>query len=693
LLTPEDDKTPGAHAVVVLAHHYWTERFQQNPQVLNQALLVNGVLMTVVGVAPRDFRGITLGQNPSVFVPISMREALTPRWKGLENRRNYWIYLFARLKPGVTFGQAEAAMNVVYKPIIKDIDLPLQKGASDRYLKQFTEQTMKLEPGDRGQSSMLTEGRTPLLLLLAITGFVLLIACANIANLLLARSAARSKEFSIRISVGASRTQLIRQLMTESLVLSLTAGLAGLIVAYWTNSLLISYLPSDAGPIFSPNLNATTLAFALGLSIIAGFLFGLFPAVHSTRDSVAAVMKDQAGNVSASSGAAWFRRSLVTAQVALSLLLLISAGLFLKSLVKIMRVDLGIKTENTIVFGLSPQLNQYSPERTRALFEKLEQSISSLPGVTHVAASMVPLIAGNNWGNNVSVDGFEPGPDTDTHSMYNEVGPGFFRTLGVPLVAGREFTDSDGINAPKVAIVNEAFVRKFSANSSAIGKRMQQGAGGKNDIEIVGIVKDAKYSGVKQAVPALYYVPYRQNKDLGSLSYYVKTSIPPQQIMPQIRRAVAEVDSNLPIEELKTLEKQVDENIAVDRMISTLAASFAALATLLAAVGLYGVLAYTVARRTREIGIRLAIGAQPNAIRRLVMKEVLWMIAIGTAIGLPAAFGLAKFSESLLYELKGSDPWVHAGATLLVVAISLVAAYIPIRRAMAVDPLAALRYE
>ena len=693
LLAPTDDEIPGAHRLVVLSHAYWTERFSQNNQILNQALLVNGVPLLIVGVAPRDFRGTTLGASPEIFVPISLRETLTPGWKGLTNRRNYWIYLFARLQPGITLEQAQASINSNFKAILKDVELPLQTGASDSFSQRFVDQSMTLVPGAQGQSNMLRKARTPLLLLLAITAFVLLIACANIANLLLARSANRAKEFSIRLSLGASRAQLIVQLLTESLVLSVLAGLAGLFIAYATNQVVVALLPPDASNVISPALRPVTILFAFVLSLVAGFLFGLFPAVHSTRQNLASAMKDQGANVSSSRSATRFRNTLVTAQIALSLLLLISAGLFLKSLVKIMKVDLGISTANTIVFGLSPELNQYPPERSRALFEQIEEKLATLPGVTGVTASLVPLITGNNYGRNVSIDGFEAGPDTDTHSMFNEVGPGFFRVLGVPLVAGREFSARDGFNAPKVAIVNEAFVRKFSPSAPALGKRMQQGAGKTNDIEIVGIARDAKYSDVKDAIPPLFYTPYRQDKSIGSSSFYIKLTLPPEQFIPSLRQAIASLDPNLPIEELKTLEAQVNDNIALDRMISTLAAAFAGLATLLAAVGLYGVLAFTVTRRTREIGIRLAIGANGGDIRNMVLREVGVMVVFGIIIGFPSAILLSRYVETLLFEMKGSDPLVLVAAVILVATVSLASGYLPARRAMRIEPLNALRYE
>lgn len=693
LLTPSDDQAPGAQRLAVLSHAYWTERFNQNPALLNQAILVNGVPLTIVGVAPPGFHGTTFGSTPKIFVPISLRELLTPGWTGLAERRNYWIYLFARLKPDVPVDQAQATVNGSFRNIIKEIELPLQKGASDRFRQRFLDQNMTLTPGAQGQSNVLRETRTPLLLLLTITGFVLLIACANIANLLLARSANRAKEFSIRLSLGASRQQLITQLMTEALLLAVLAGLAALAVAQGTTQFIISVLPQSDGSVLGSALRPVTIAFSFGLSLVAGFLFGLFPAVHSTRQNLASAMKDQGGTVSASRSASRFRNVLVTAQIALSLLLLVSAGLFLKSLVNIMRVDLGIKTANTITFGLSPELNQYPPARTRALFEQVEDSLAAIPGVSAVTTSTVALIAGNNSGSNISIDGFEAGPDTDTIASFSRVGAGFFRTLGIALASGREFAATDSADAPKVAIVNEAFVRKFSPSSSALGKRMQVGAGGKNDIEIIGIAKDAKYSQVKDATPPLFYLPYRQDKGIGATSFYVKTALPTEQIVPALRQAIAALDPNLPIEELKTLDAQVNENISLDRMISSLAAAFAALATILAAVGLYGVLAFTVARRTREIGIRLAIGASASAIRNMVLREVGIMVAIGVSLGLPAALLLARYAESLLFEMKGWDPVVLSAAVVLVASVSLASGYLPARRAMGTDPMQALRYE
>ncbi|MCX6611724.1 MAG: FtsX-like permease family protein [Acidobacteria bacterium] len=367
--------------------------------------------------------------------------------------------------------------------------------------------------------------------------------------------------------------------------------------------------------------------------------------------------------------------------------------MFLRSLVNILKVDVGIRTENVIVFGLSPDLNRYSPERSRALFEQLEAKAGAIAGVQSAGVSLVPLISGNNWGSNVTVDGFAAGPDTDTHSMFNRIGPGFLKQMNVPILRGREFETRDTLNAPKVAVVNEDFERKFGNGRSLLGQRMQEGGGGKHDIEIIGVAKDVKYSEVKDAIPALFYTPYRQDPKIGSANVYIATAIPIDQVLPAVRRLVSELDPNLPMEDVKTMEGQVRENIGLDRMISTLSGAFAALATLLAAVGLYGVLAFTVARRTREIGIRLAIGADAAKIRNMVMKEVAWMVGIGIVFGLPAAYVLTQYAESLLYEIKGNDLTVFASGVLLISAVSFLAGYLPARKAMQIEPLEALRYE
>ncbi|MGH9202985.1 MAG: ABC transporter permease, partial [Vicinamibacterales bacterium] len=421
---------------------------------------------------------------------------------------------------------------------------------------------------------------------------------------------------------------------------------------------MAALLPGEASAFLDFALDRTAVMWAAVLAIGTGLLFGLFPAFHSTRPDLVTVLKDQAGQKGASKAASRFRAGLATAQIALSMTLLVAAGLFTRSLLNVSRVDLGIRTDNVITFGLSPQLNGYTPERTAALFEMLEDELGALPAVTGVTSSTVGVISGSNWGTGVSVQGFEAGPDTDTHSNFTLVGPGYFRTLGVPLLAGREFTRADAVGAPKVAIVNEAFAKKFNLGRDVVGKRMMNDSrpNATLDMEIVGLAQNAKYSEVKQEVPPVFFLPYRQDDRLGFINFYVRTEGDPDSVLASINSVVARQDANLPVENLKTLQQQVQENVFLDRMIGTLSSAFAILATLLAAVGLYGVLAYTVAQRTREIGLRMALGADGGRVRRLVLKQMMWMTIVGGVIGIAAAVGLGQLAQSLLYELQGHDP-------------------------------------
>ncbi len=693
LLGPDDDRSIGTNFVTVLSHTYWSTRLGANPDVLNSTIVINGQSMTVVGIAPEGFEGTTLGSRPHVYVPITMRGLMSPGWKGFDNRRSYWAYLFARLKPGTTIDQARTAMNGLYHGIVNDAEAPLQKGMSDQTMARFRAKPITVEDGRRGQSSVHREAKTPLLLLFSITGIVLLIACANIANLLLARAATRATEMAVRLSIGASRRQLLSQLLTESCVLAVLGGLGSLVVAKWTLVLIGSLLPPQAVATIDMTLQRSVFVFAAIVSIGTGLLFGIFPALHSTRPDLVTALKAQAGQPSGARAAARFRTTLVTAQIALSMALLISAGLFVLSLQKVSRIDLGIKVDSVVTFSISPALNGYTPAQSKALFERVEDELAALPGVTGTTSAIVPLVAGNNWGNDVSVEGFQKGPDTDANSRFNEVAPGYLKTLGIPLLAGREFTRADTLGAPKVAIVNEAFAKKFNLGRDAVGKRMATGNSDKLDTEIVGLAKDAKYSDVKQVIPPVFFRPYRQDEQVGSMTFYARTATEPEQLLRSINPMVARLDPNLPVEDLKTLAQQVRENIFMDRMISTLSAAFSALATLLAAIGLYGVLAYTVAQRTREFGLRMALGADGNRVRGMVMRQVGWMTLVGGVVGIAMALGLAKSAQQLLYQLQWHDPLVVSISAAVLTLVALGAGFVPAHRASRVDPMRALRYE
>ncbi|MDB4874528.1 MAG: permease [Gemmatimonadetes bacterium] len=693
LFTKNDDQTIGAHFVTVLSYSYWENKLGADPKVIDQKMIINGQTMTIIGVAPKGFEGTTLGVNPNVYVPISMRGVMSPGFDGFKNRRSYWAYLFARLKPGVTMEQAAKAANAVYKPILADVEAPLQKGMSAQTMVKFKAKEIALADGRRGQSSIHKETRTPLTLLFAITGIVLLIACANIANLLLARAAGRTTEMAVRLSLGATRRQILVQLLTESCLLAVIGGLVSLLVAHWTLIALMQLLPVDAGSFVHLELRWNVVAFAAAMSLGTGLLFGLFPALQSTKPDLVTTLRAGSGKLAGARAAARFRTSLVTAQIALSMALLVSAGLFVKSLLNVSRVDLGLKTENVVVFGVSPELNGYTHARSGQFFVRLEQELGSIPGVSGVSGGRVPVLAGDNWGSDVSVQGFKKGPDTDANARFNEVGPGYFRTLGIPVLNGREFTASDVAGASRVAMVNEAFAKKFGLGRDAVGKFMGSGGNDSLNLQIVGLIKDAKYSQVKQEIPPMFVVPYRQDTTVGSMSFYVKAAGDPTQVLRAIPGVVHSLDPNLPVENLKTLPQQVKDNVFMDRMISTLSAAFAALATLLAAVGLYGVLAYSVAQRTREIGVRMALGADARTVRGMVMKQVGMMTIVGCVIGIIAALALGRGAKSLLYNLQGYDPVVFGGAIVVLAVVALGAGFVPALKASKVDPMQALRYE
>ena len=695
LLTPDDDTTVGTHFVVVLSHDYWRTRFALDPSILNETLTINGQAMTVVGVAPPGFRGTTLGSLPDIFVPLTMRGLMEPGFKGFENRRQYFAYLFARLKPGVSIEQATVAINGPYHAIVNDVEAPLQKGMSEQTMAKFKAKQITTEAGNRGQSSFDNEARAPLIILLSVTGTVLLIACANIANLLLVRGAGRAAEMAVRLSIGANRRQLITQLLTESIMLAAFGAIAGMFVAKWTIDIIASILPATNTSLVKFELSATMIIFAGATALLTGIAFGLFPALQSTRPDLAGTLKNQAGQPGGAKAARRFRTTLATVQIAMSMALLVPAGLFAKSLFNVSRVDLGLKSDHMMLFSISPELNGYTTERTRQLFERMEDEIAAVPGVTNVVAAIVPVIAGDNWGNSLGVEGFEAGPDTDTNASYNGIGPGYFKTMGIPLMVGREFTRGDVFGSPKVAIVNQAFARKFNLGDNPIGKRfgLGGGPGTKLDIEIVGMVKDAKYSDVKRQPPPQYFLPYRQEERLGYAYFYVRSSTPTEQMLSTIPAVIRKLDATLPLDDVKTMATQVRENVATDRVLSTLSLAFAVLATVLAAIGLYGVLAYTVAQRTREFGLRMALGADGGTVRSLVMKQVIKMAIVGGVIGMLIAIGVGRAAKSLLFEMEGYDPLVLTLATVALALVALGAGFLPAWRASKIDPMTALRYE
>jgi predicted permease len=695
LIAPADTERVGTAPVTVLSYDYWMTRFGHDASVVGQTVVVNGQSLAVIGVAPFGFDGTTRGTRPEIFVPITLRALMEPPFSGFDDRRDYWVYLFARRRPRMTIEGAESGINLPYHALLSQVELPLQTGVSAQARTDFAARRIRLEDGRRGQSYIFKTAATPLTVLQVVAAIVLLIACANVANLLLARAASRAGEMAVRLSIGASRGQLVRQLLVESCLLAAFGGIAGLFVLHWTAGVMAAELPFGRLDPAVAEVGLGALLFASALSMGTGVLFGLFPALHATRPDLAASLKGQAGQPAGARAAARFRGALVITQVALSMGLLTCAGLFTKSLLNVSRVDLGVRIDRVITFGLNPQRIGYTPARAQQLFGDVLVRLAASPGVVSVSAARVPLIANSNSSTGIAVEGYVPAPDERMSVNYNLIAPAYFGTIGTPLLAGRDFTDGDTLAAPKVAIVNEAFARRFHLGANPVGRRMRRGGGPTSpfDIEIVGLVRDAKYSRVRDPDPPVFFTPYRQNNQIGALSFYAQAAGDPGQLLAAVRPLVASFDSTLPVQRLETMPEQVADNLSSDRVMSVLSASFAGLATALAAIGLYGVLAYTVSQRTREFGLRMALGASPSVVQRLVLRQVAWMTLVGGAIGLGLAIGAGHLARALLFETASHDPVVLTTSAGALAMVGFVAGFAPAVRASRVDPMRALRWE
>ena len=695
LIGPQDEPGLSESGVVVLSYDYWQNRFGGDRNVINRTLRVNGQPLTIIGVAPAGFAGTTIGVRPQIFVPLTLAWRVRPTApRNYEDRRAYWLYVFARLKRNITAEQASTSINSVFRAIHKDVEAPLNRIMSRDMMQQFLNERIILQPGARGQSAIPQVTGQPLTLLFALTGLVLLIVCVNIASLLLVRGASRAGEMAIRASVGASRGQLVWQLLTESIVLAVIGGAAGLVVAADTLDIIAPILPADSIGNISIRLSTASIGFAAGASLFTVVLFGVLPAIMATRISLIRAIKGQTAQSLDGFGMSRLRSALAIGQIAFSTVLLVLAGLFSKSLMNVARVNLGIKVDSVVAFSVSPRLNGYNAVQTTAVFDRIEEELAAQPGVTGVTSAKVALITEDSSGNSVDIEGFENGPSVDTTILRNEVSSSFFDVLSITLLAGRNFTDSDRPGAPKVAIVNQSFVRKFNLGANAIGKHFSgypYDNVRKVELEIVGV--DAAYSRVKDGTPPQYFQPRRQSEDPDSLTYYVRIGSAPDAVVHAIPSLVSRIDPNLPLHSLITMRQQVQDNIYLDRVLAMLSAGFAGLATLLAGIGLYGMLAYNVARRTREFGLRSALGAEPKSMRAMVLRQVGWMALIGGVAGLVAAVALGRAAQALLFGLSGQDPWVLVAALTLLSVVVLAASYMPARRASKIPPMEALRYE
>ena len=713
VFTPEDDRLPDAYPYVILNYAYWKSRFSADPNIVGKTLILNNQSMTIVGVLQPGFDGVELGRSPKLFVPIMMeKEILVGNPTDmLKERRNRWVNAFGRLKPGVTRDRAKASLQPFMHSMLEmEVKDKAFAHASSYDREQFLKCTIDLLPGSQGRSYTRQALSTPLWVLMATTGLVLLIACANLANLLLVRGSARKKEMAIRLAMGATRGRIVSQLLIESLSLSTMGALAGLALAYWADKALMAvYLPSDSGGLqISTTPDLRILFFTLAITLITGALFGLVPALQTTKPNVASTLKDEAAAV-VGGGHGALRKSLVIAQVTLSLLLLIGAGLFTKSLGNLRNLGPGFPAQNLVGFEIDPSYSGYNVARLKSFYPQLLDSLSSIPGVQSTGLASLRILEDNEWDSSMTVEGFNPPtPDAHPEPYMNEISPNYFATMGVPIVNGRDFRPSDTGEVkhnpeekgdlgwqPATVMINETFAKKYFAGRNPVGMHLGFGSdpGTPTDMEIIGVVKDIKYTNLRDEIPPQAFLPYIADRFIGGMVIYVRTVADPTLLVSSIRSKVHDLDPSIPISNMRTTEVQISNSLSTERMIASLSAVFGFLATLLAVIGLYGVMAYTVAQRTREVGIRMALGAAQGNVIWMVMREVLILVAIGVAAGVPASLALTKLVQSQLFGLSPHDPSTLAIATIALASVACAAGYVPAWRASRLDPMKALRYE
>jgi predicted permease len=694
LLGPEDDRVPGAHPVVVLGHRFFQDRFGGDPNVVGRTVGINGHPMTVVGVAPPGFHGVEVGGSMDVYVPLAMQVHVLPTWKPTHGDwRSRWLTVMARLEDGVSAEEARASVNVLYSQLLhEDNKTRPMNPRAERMTPAFLAKKLDLQPGGRGTSGLRDQARSPLLVLMGMVGLVLLIACANVANLLLARGSSRQKELAVRLAMGAARRRLVQQLLVESLVLALAGGAMGVLVSAWVGRALIAALPfEDAARTLSADPDLRVGLFALALSIFTGVVFGIIPALQTTRVAVAATLKNEAAAVIGGSGPFQFRRVLVVAQIALSLLLLVGAGLFTRSLQNLRALDPGFQPDRLLTFAIDPSLNGYDVPGRLGVFARVRDALAAEPGVRSVSMSDVPFMTNSDSSSTIVIKGYEPKDGENMNPNFASVGPDFMATLGIPVVAGRDIADTDGPATPKVAVVNESFARSFFPGQDALGRRFSYGRAPETEVEIVGVVRDGKAANLREEVKRFAYVPHTQQGDIGALTYYVRADADVDALAGRVPALVRGVEPALPVGDLKTMRVQIRESLFVERMVAVLSAAFGVLATLLAALGLYGVMAFAVAMRTREIGIRMALGAERGDVMKMVLRDVAILVALGVAVGLPGGYGIGRVIETQLFGLDARDPAAYLTATAALLAASFLAGYVPARRATRVDPMVALR--
>lgn len=691
----DDDVKEDAVRVAVISYSYWTRRFGRAPSAVGKAIFVNGVPFTIVGVAPPEFFGVEPGRAPDIWVPLVQEARLVPWGMSMQRGRElwtrpdwWWVMIMARLKPGVGEPEALAAANGPF--------MQSALAAAKKALKPAEAPQLMCVPASRGLEMMRRWLSRPLWVLTVVVGLVLLIACANIATLLLARATARQREIGVRLSLGASRWRLIRQLLTESVLLSATGGFLGLVLAHWGSRVLLLLMWGSAPTLDlgqRPDLNV--LGFCAGVSVSTGILFGLAPAARAARVEVAPTLKESASGLGMLGSRQRLGKVLVAVQVGLSMLLLVGAGLFVRTLANLKTQNLGFNPQNLLMFSIDPTKSGYAGQRILNLCHNLRERLQAVPGAQAVTFSELAFLTG--WMNNgpIAIEGFPAKSGPDMGVEWDAVGPGFFETMGMRLLLGRSIGRRDTSNSPKIAVVNQAMAQHFFGGGNPIGMRfsLDETLDPARTFEIVGVVENAKYADLRHD-PRMVYIPSAQEEaSLGRMYFEIRTAGDPTALAPAIRSAIREIDPTLGLEEVKTQTQQIEDALAQERMFAELCSFFGALALGLAAIGLYGLMAYSVARRTNEIGIRMALGAQRKQVFSMVLQQSVGLVAVGVGGGLLAALATTRLISSELYGLKPTDPVTLGLATLFMLAVAAIAAYLPARRATKVDPIVALRYE
>lgn len=684
-IVPMDDATPGAGAVAVVSDAFWARDFGRDPAAIGAKIELNQFPVTIVGVNPPSFHGMETGGHPDVFFPLSMQPLILPNdfaknGNLLIDPDNWWLLVMGRLGAGINDEKAQAALGLVLTQTVRDT-LPNRRTRAQPRL--------RLATGSRGLDELRSQFRKPLLVLMALVGLVLLIACANLANLLLSRATARQREISVRLALGAGRWRIARQLLTEGLVLAGTGGAAGVLAGYGLRNSIPRLLVNSWTPNpLEAQFDLPVLLLSIGITLLTGILFSLAPAWQSARGEINAALK---GGMRATMSLPRLvtGKALVILQVCLSVLLLVGAGLFIRTLVNLQSADLGFNPARVLLFTIDPPRTRYKSEQSVALFERIQEKIAALPSVQSVSLSAAALVANNRSRTSVSPKGSGARPGEGQTAWRNTVGPDFFHTMEIPILYGRSFNAHDRSNSPRVAIVNQEFVRQFFSSTNPLGKVF----GNDTEYQIIGVCGNAKYSDIRSTVPPTFYLPYTQIAELGPMTFEVKTAAGQAGMVKAIREAVRSVDKDLPVSDVRTQTEQIDATISNERAFAALSSGLGLLALILAAVGIYGVIAYSVARRTGEIGIRMALGAQRGQVLRMILRESLFLAVAGVVAGLMVAICLTRYVTGMLYGLKPYDPMTIAGAVLAIVAVALFAACWPARRASRLDPMVALRHE